>query len=536
MHESRAVRDKSKRSLHRSTKLGAAIRPMVSAEALEPRRLFTAGPTITLTAPVATGSGITGANAQLEFTRTGSTAKPINVFYHATGTLDSHQYTKLSGVVTIHGGQSFAFVDIKPKTGLIVSTDPTLSVVLTQYKTYRRGSPHVQTLTITENHGTVTNGEQYSLPITLNSGSYVRTDEPVSNSVDFASAISAAGGSGALLTNSIDVVETDSSGNVVNSSVPYQFDETNGTSAGNLVIDMTGTTAANTNRFYKVEFATTGSFTAPTFTNQVSVTSTTDNVGFNSFAIANATATYYMQKTTGGISEILDANSNDWVGFNSSGGSNGEYRGTPNLGVTGGLHPSDGSFPDAGNDATVTQLTSGPLESSFHVVSTDGNVDVTYTFYNNFVTMTVNNEAEASHYWMLYEGTPGGSFNSGDSLVASDGTNQTLGNSYDAPSGIGAGNSTTGQWASFQSASENRFIYFAQNTQDTNEDSYYDLNGQMTVFGFGRTLNSQTGGAPVLSGSNTFTFGIGNNNSTAAATINGQYRAITANTGTATAI
>ena len=116
-----------------------------------------------------------------------------------------------------------------------------------------------------------------------------------------------------------------------------------------------------------------------------------------------------------------------------------------------------------------------------------------------------------------------------------DGANQTLDQDYDAPNGIGSGNTTTGQWASFQSQSENRFIYFAQDTQDTNEDSYYDLNGQMTVFGFGRTSPSN-GQNKLESGSNTYTFGIANGNSTAPTTINGQYRSLTNTVGTGTAI
>ncbi|MBV8782267.1 MAG: hypothetical protein JO353_12800, partial [Phycisphaerae bacterium] len=507
-------------------------------ELLESRRLLTAGPTITVTATTATASGITGANGHFTFTRTGSTASSIKVYYHGGGTINSHEYTKLSGVVVIPGGHSSAVVNVVPKTGLTIAEDPTLILNITQNKSYRRGSPHTATVTVNEAHGEV-EGEQFSIPITVNSGSYARTDEPVDNSINFTSAISSAGGSGPLVANSIRVVEVDGSGNVIDSNVPYQFNHASGFDAntnasGDLIIQMSGATAANTARHYKVQFATSGSFTAPTFTNQVSLnTSATDSVGFGADAITNNTATYFVQQGTGGISEILDSNNNDWVGFNNSAGSAGLFRGVPNMGVTGGLHPSNGTnYPNV--TATTTVVNSGPLETTINVVSSDGNVNVTYAFYNNFVRATVNSETESPNYWFLYEGTPGGTFSTSDKLVTSDGANQTLDQSYDATNGIGGGNTTTGQWASFQSQGENRFIYFAQNTQDTIEDSYFDLNNEMTVFGFGRTLDPNTGGARVESGTKMFTFGIANGNSTAATTINGQYRDLSVTPGSAT--
>ena len=152
----------------------------------------------------------------------------------------------------------------------------------------------------------------------------------------------------------------------------------------------------------------------------------------------------------------------------------------------------------------------------------------------------VNSSNGNTNYWFLYEGTPGGSFSStSDKLVTSDGANQTLDQtSYDSHQRYRLRqHATTGQWASFQSVGEDRFIYFAQNTQDTQEDSYYDLNDQMTVFGFGRTSpNSNPSQTQEETGANTYTFGIENNNSTAATTINGQYRALTNTVGTGTAI
>jgi hypothetical protein len=81
----------------------------VAVEELEPRNLFSALPTVTLVASAPTASGITGANGQFKVTRTGSTAAPLKVYYHASdlSTLTSHQYTKLSGEVTVHMGERY---------------------------------------------------------------------------------------------------------------------------------------------------------------------------------------------------------------------------------------------------------------------------------------------------------------------------------------------------------------------------------------------------------------------------------------------
>lgn len=519
-----------------------------ASEQLEARTLFSAPPVVSITASVPTASGITGADGQFEVARSGSTALPLKVYYTAASgtTINSHQYTKLTGEVTIHGGETHSYIDVKPVTGLTVVTNPVLVLQLTAKKTYTARSA-TATVTVDENNGTVTPATQrYYLPITIAGNGFARTDEPVDNNINLTTALSALGGSGAILDSSVQVVETDSSGNVINSSVPFQFnkasdyDATNDAS-GDLILEMTGTTTATQTRYYRVYFDTQGTYTAPTFSSQVTVNqNATDDVGEAAISVTNSTATYFVQQGTGGISQIIDNAGNDWVGFNSNGGSAGEYRGVPNLGIPSGLHPYDpvGNFPssDAQGTATTTVASTGPLETTINVASTDGNVSVTYQFYAGFVRVTVNqaneeNSNDNDNYWFLYEGTPGGSFSDSDSYVLSDGTSNTLNNSFDDPNGIG--NSTEGQWASFQSASENRFIYFANDTASSVEDSYYDLNDQMTVFGFGRTApTSDPSQVQELSGANSFTIGIADGNSTAAATIDGQYQSVSETVGT----
>jgi len=323
-----------------SSKFGKFNRPSkvaFAAEPLEARRLFSALPTVKLVASVPTASGITGADGQFEVERTGSTAAPLKVYYRAasTTTINSHEYTKLTGEVTIHGGESVSYIDVRPVTGLTESTNPILVLVLTPEKTYT-ASTHEATVTVDENQGgTTVTGQRYYVPITIAGNGFTRTDEPVDNEINLSTALTTLSGTGAIEDSSLKVVETDSSGNVIDSNVPFQFNkdsdyDATSNASGDLVLEMTGTTGASQTRYYRLYFDTQGTFTTPTFTSQVTVNANaTDSVGEAAIAVTNSTATYVVQQGTGGISQIIDTGGNDWVGFNSNGGSAGEYRGVP---------------------------------------------------------------------------------------------------------------------------------------------------------------------------------------------------------------
>ena len=75
-----------------------------------------------------------------------------------------------------------------------------------------------------------------------------------------------------------------------------------------------------------------------------------------------------------------------------------------------------------------------------------------------------------------------------------------------------------------------------QNTPDTNADSYYLMDGAMTVFGFGRDNNLSGNQRELLSAApNSFTMGLadgGTDFNAAAAVINGSYQPLTATPGT----
>jgi hypothetical protein len=515
------------------------------SETLEPRALFSALPAVSIVADVPTASGITGASGQFKVSRTGSTAKPLKVYYRAASgtTINPTEYVKLTGEVTIHSGQLSSYIDVLPVRGLTETSDPVLVLQLATNKAYK-ASTHKASVSVTENHSSGnTAAQRYFLPITVSAAGYARTDQPVDDNINLTTALASAGGSGAIEDSSLKVEEVDSNGNVINSNVPFQFDKSSGYDAtnsatGDLVLEMAGTTAANQTRYFRAYFDTQGTFTAPTFTSQVSVSDTTDTIGDDSWKIQTNEATWIMEKNSGAFSSVLDKSGNDWVSYNNTAGPDGTYRGLANMGVTNGTHP--GQFT-----GTTTVVSSGPLKTVIDYTSSDNNEVVQWSFYANYAQCTIL-QSNNGPYWVVYEGTPGGTFNSNDTVVQSDGTSTPLSGSFNDANGIGNG-TNDGQWAYFDSVSEGRFFYMAQNTQDSNPDVYWPYNdgsgSGMTVLGFGRDIG--TGAAPEgfggatehLTAVDTFTMGLAENDqfSAASATINGQYRSLTVNTGSGTA-
>ncbi|MFK7971248.1 MAG: hypothetical protein AB8F95_12815, partial [Bacteroidia bacterium] len=71
--------------------------------------------------------------------------------------------------------------------------------------------------------------------------------------------------------------------------------------------------------------------------------------GDSAYIITTPHATYFLEKTGGGLSSMLDKDGVDWLGFHKRKGSahKGEYRGFPNA-----IHKQDGSYFHAMNVKT----------------------------------------------------------------------------------------------------------------------------------------------------------------------------------------
>jgi hypothetical protein len=96
------------------------------------------------------------------------------------------------------------------------------------------------------------------------------------------------------------------------------------------------------------------------------------------------------------------------------------------------------------------------------------------------LTLTIDRVAQ--QYFVLYEGSPGGLLDSKDYWVTSDGVPQSI-------EGNWAGDLPDPEWVYFADGAADRSLFMAHHGPDTTKDVYWNGEGQMTVFGFGRTTN-----------------------------------------------
>jgi hypothetical protein len=118
-----------------------------------------------------------------------------------------------------------------------------------------------------------------------------------------------------------------------------------------------------------------------------------------------------------------------------------------------------------------------------HSVTDDNKWESIWEIYPHYARMTV---LKIDHnYWFLYEGTPGGSLDTGsDFVVRSDGTQTLASESWE-------GDIADEEWVYFGSPNVSRALFLAHHEDDSAIDSYRPMEGNMTVFGFGRqNLNS----------------------------------------------
>lgn len=470
------------------------------------------------TNPSTTGQGL------FTVTRTGDLTDALTVSYAISSSstaVAGTDYTALPGTVTIPAGQASATISVTPIDDTIYEGTRTLGVTLSNSSA--NPSQISATLTIADNDPNLVGTERFDVPLDINSGSYPRTDYVIEEPVNFTTALSAAGQSAPLVESSIRVEELSAdSQTVIDSNVPFQFDHTDSYDAatnasGTLDVLMSGNTAANTTRHYVVLFDNTGTYTPSSPTPLVTVDQNSSDQDMDAIKITSENSTYYLQKANGGFSTILDADGNNWLGYNDTPGSEsaGEYRGLPN----GIFHPG------SAHGGVVTVISTGPLKSSIQVADTAGTIR--YDFYPTFTRATV--VSTTSPYWFLYEGTPGGSLDANDYTVRSDGTVTSAQASWEEDSGIGTG-TNNGQWAYFGDGTTNRYLYMIQDTPDTLQDSYFDLDDNMTVFGFGRERVPGGDDVQLMTNSNTFTFGLadgGDNFAASSQLINGTYRPTT---------
>jgi hypothetical protein len=198
------------------------------------------------------------------------------------------------------------------------------------------------------------------------------------------------------------------------------------------------------------------------------------------FKIETEAATYFLEKQGGGLSSLVDRDGKDWLGFHPKKGSvaGGEYRGFPNA-----VYKQGGSYFHAKNvhvdsmKTRVERVEQGYV--SIVATSPDGDWQGRYEFFATHCTFAMTKMPSDKNYWVLYEGTPGGELNLDDWWMTS---------AIKSPQRISKrheGDIPAPEWMAFGDAGGKRSIVMLNHEDDSYPDSYYQMSGKMTVFGFG---------------------------------------------------
>lgn len=365
----------------------------------------------------------------------------------------------------------------------------------------------------------------FRVPLTVGPDPVARTGKVVNQQLNFTSLMASAGAGGpGFDPDSIRVVEVDAAGVVIDDTVPHQFDpattynaDTNAT--GTLLWQLEGSTAAGQSRVYYAYFDKAAKGLDPrSFADQVSVTTSTDE-GFEAlrFDLSDGSAWYFHTTAGGGFSSIVDAGGRDWLNWTSATGSLGDFRGFPNAAKP----PAKYFHPGRPGTTTTTVLHEGPLRITFESRAVDNSWVAVWNMYPTHTDLEMRRTA--SDFWVLYEGTPGGTFDAGDFIRRSDGVQVPSDGTFelDLPGE---------EWMYAADPAVGASFFLAQHEDDGSVDSYRQLDGRMTVLGLGRGGSSlnfpylprQTGGSP-----QTFSAGLLGtvDPTTARADILGAYRA-----------
>lgn len=264
----------------------------------------------------------------------------------------------------------------------------------------------------------------------------------------------------------IQIVEIDPSGEILDEAVPFQVDqELDETS---MLILLKGQTFTNTERYYQITSTTTNTSVKP----QLKLTDGLIHQEQESYRIKTPMATYFYHKLGAGFASMFDVDGNDWLSYRPYGGSDGKYRGIPNV-----AHPEN-HFHPGGTGCNSRIINSGSLKITIASESHDRKWACRWEILPTHARLTI---LRVDHpYWFLYEGTPGGKLDeSGDYCVISDGTRRPLTERWEQAL-------PNPEWIYFGASNTERVLYLVHHEPDKHMDSYWSMEKNMTVFGFGR--------------------------------------------------
>ena len=264
----------------------------------------------------------------------------------------------------------------------------------------------------------------------------------------------------------LQAVEVDAAGAIVAPRLPCQLDIDGEQAIAALLLSEA--TAADRARTFRIQ----QSAHPPPVETLVALRPDVMHQGQASYHITTPAATYFYHAQGAGFASLIDRDSNDWLSYRPYGGSDGKYRGIPNL-----AHPEN-YFHPGGGGCRSRIVSAGPLKLTIASESLDGAWACRWEIYPTHARLTV---LKVGHpYWFLYEGTPGGALDeAGDFCVTSDGTRRPLSERWQGPL-------PHPEWIYFGAANADRVLYLAHHEADQHIDSYWPMEGNMTVFGFGR--------------------------------------------------
>lgn len=202
--------------------------------------------------------------------------------------------------------------------------------------------------------------------------------------------------------------------------------------------------------------------------------------GDPAYIVTTNSATYYLEKSGGGLSSLLDKDGIDWLGFHKAKGSahKGEYRGFPNA-----VHRQDGNYFHAMNAGTDPSTSVVEIESDKHVriiyTSDNGKWEGQWDFYPQRLDFTMTKISPGYKYWVQYEGVPGGGMDRTDFRYSSaDMQRRLIDDEF-------IGDLPGPEWMAFGDLNSPRMLYMLQHDDDSLPNDYVSR-PDMTVLGFGR--------------------------------------------------
>lgn len=326
----------------------------------------------------------------------------------------------------------------------------------------------------------LTDDYRYYIPVTAKAGQNDFTDKVIEISVDLDKLKTELNEITDIDPGSFRVVEVNEDNSVIDETVAYQFNMDQGkTKTGQLAFMVKEGLQQGTSRYFRILFGPQGEYyVKPVFPKLVHFDDYIQYQDQQSYQVHNLQTDFFYHKQGGGFAGMVDNEGNDWISYRPGRGSGGEYRGIPNIRPAG-FHPGD-------ENLSTRLLESGPLKVAWLTETQDRDWACKWEVYPMYATMTMLKKGE-KNYWLLYEGTPAGKLDAEkDYWVMSDGTKLPVSEDW-------TGVLPDPEWVWFGDRECHRVLFLAKHEYDDKPDQFWQMQGNMTVFGFGRKPHEDPG-------------------------------------------